>query len=185
MKKLMMAVAVAIVAATTQAAAFYWGTASGGAKLVDADNNVLTAAPNGGAVSLILLGSDTTGYTDATWLMDATFTTSTKASTNGRINNNYGFSWTENDPNNIIDNGDILAVVFKDADGKFSNLKNAADGSDLIARTTLSGINGNNWSNATSQWVFASANYSAVPEPTSGLLLLLGVAGLALKRKRA
>ena len=27
--------------------------------------------------------------------------------------------------------------------------------------------------------------YTAVPEPTSGLLLLLGVAGLALKRKRA
>ena len=26
---------------------------------------------------------------------------------------------------------------------------------------------------------------AAVPEPTSGLLLLLGVAGLALKRKRA
>ena len=26
--------------------------------------------------------------------------------------------------------------------------------------------------------------WSAVPEPTSGLLLLLGVAGLALKRKR-
>ena len=34
---------------------------------------------------------------------------------------------------------------------------------------------------------FAGAwnSYSAVPEPTSGLLLLLGVAGLALKRKRA
>ena len=116
--------------------------------------------------------------------MDATFTTSTKASTNGRINNNYGFSWTDGG-DNIIDNGDILAVVFKDADGKFSNLKNAADGSDLIARTTLSGINGDNWSNITSSWTFTSANYSAVPEPTSGLLLLLGVAGLALKRKRA
>ena len=184
MKKLMMAVAVALVAAATQAASFYWGTAANGAKLVDADNNVLTAVPNGGAVSLILLGSDTTGYTDATWLMDATFTTSTKASTNGRINNNYGFSWTDGG-DNIIDNGDILAVVFKDAEGKFSNLKNAADGSDLIARTTLSGINGDNWSNITSSWTFTSANYSAVPEPTSGLLLLLGVAGLALKRKRA
>ena len=30
-----------------------------------------------------------------------------------------------------------------------------------------------------------SSNWAAVPEPTSGLLLLLGMAGLALKRKRA
>ena len=29
------------------------------------------------------------------------------------------------------------------------------------------------------------SNWQAVPEPTSGLLLLIGVAGLALKRKRA
>ena len=30
-----------------------------------------------------------------------------------------------------------------------------------------------------------SANWSAVPEPTSGLLMLLGMAGLALRRRRA
>ena len=30
-----------------------------------------------------------------------------------------------------------------------------------------------------------AGNWAAVPEPTSGLLLLLGIAGLALKRKRA
>ena len=30
-----------------------------------------------------------------------------------------------------------------------------------------------------------AGTWSAVPEPTSGLLMLLGVAGLALKRKRA
>ena len=30
-----------------------------------------------------------------------------------------------------------------------------------------------------------ASNWAAAPEPTSGLLLLLGVAGLALKRKRA
>ena len=34
-------------------------------------------------------------------------------------------------------------------------------------------------------WTGAAWTVSAVPEPTSGLLLLLGVAGLALKRKRA
>ena len=31
----------------------------------------------------------------------------------------------------------------------------------------------------------AGSNWTAVPEPTSGLLMLLGMAGLALKRKRA
>ena len=31
----------------------------------------------------------------------------------------------------------------------------------------------------------AASNWQSVPEPTSGLLLLLGMAGLALKRKRA
>lgn len=32
---------------------------------------------------------------------------------------------------------------------------------------------------------YGSAGWYAVPEPTSGLLMLLGVAGLALRRKRA
>ena len=38
------------------------------------------------------------------------------------------------------------------------------------------------WESTTMQ---INSNLQAVPEPTSGLLLLLGVAGLALKRKRA
>jgi hypothetical protein len=32
---------------------------------------------------------------------------------------------------------------------------------------------------------YQSKDWAAVPEPTSGLLLLLGVAGLALRRKQA
>ena len=38
---------------------------------------------------------------------------------------------------------------------------------------------------ATTAKGFGKFQAVAVPEPTSGLLLLLGVAGLALKRKRA
>ena len=36
-----------------------------------------------------------------------------------------------------------------------------------------------------STWDGSAGWYSVVPEPTSGLLLLLGVAGLALRRRRA
>ena len=43
----------------------------------------------------------------------------------------------------------------------------------------------NTWNNTTSQWNFATANYQVAPEPTSGLLMLLGMAGLALRRRRA
>ena len=38
---------------------------------------------------------------------------------------------------------------------------------------------------ATADFTNGSWNYTAAPEPTSGLLLLLGMAGIALKRKRA
>ena len=46
----------------------------------------------------------------------------------------------------------------------------------------------NSKANATAMCTVAFTNtgsWSAVPEPTSGLLMLLGMAGLALKRKRA
>ena len=41
------------------------------------------------------------------------------------------------------------------------------------------------WSIAANQTPLAQSDFKAIPEPTSGLLLLLGMAGLALKRKRA
>ena len=54
----------------------------------------------------------------------------------------------------------------------------AASGADIsVAFGSMAGTTAAN--------KFLNSSWQAVPEPTSGLLLLLGMAGLALKRKRA
>ena len=87
----------------------------------------------------------------------------------------------------IIAGGDVYArfVAFdSNTDGNWYYLSNEStgvgyDGSETYPTGTTVGWNATNYS--ASNW----HEVSAVPEPTSGLLLLLGVAGLALRRKRA
>ncbi len=55
--------------------------------------------------------------------------------------------------------------------------------SDVVTANTYSGTDPA--TTASFDAAFGESKYQAIPEPTSGLLLLLGVAGLALKRKRA
>lgn len=49
------------------------------------------------------------------------------------------------------------------------------------ANVVFAAANVGTFANNTDNW----KSYGAVPEPTSGLLMLLGMAGLALRRKRA
>ena len=77
-------------------------------------------------------------------------------------------------------NYDFYFVVFNDADATkateyamVSDLNKAYSGMD--AKYKASGV-----FSSTTAW-----QTTAVPEPTSGLLMLLGIAGLALRRRRA
>ena len=85
----------------------------------------------------------------------------------------------------------VVIMTAKDADGKDWFLENVTGGkikgvsgkaTDLAIGGLADNIGGNglNRGDDLSNWQTA-----AIPEPTSGLLLLLGVAGLALRRRRA
>ena len=104
----------------------------------------------------------------------------------------------------LDENGKLAATEYTDTDGKkyafaviladdaagnsymFQSANKNATGSDVgaalltfdISSTTLKDIE---TTGSSAGWYMTKA----VPEPTSGLLLLLGVAGLALRRKRA
>ena len=68
-------------------------------------------------------------------------------------------------------------LAYEDAGKKFfSSSKNVQ-----AQATSTANITFGNMTSATQN----ASNWQVVPEPTSGLMLLLGVAGLALKRKRA
>ena len=65
--------------------------------------------------------------------------------------------------------------VIEDGGKQFTSAAKEATGADVGATSIAFA----NQSSATQ----ASGNWAAVPEPTSGLLMLLGVAGLALRRR--
>ena len=194
MKKLMIALAAVACATAVQAAAFNWVTTNKftddkGAVITTADG--YTAALNGGSIVLVKLAALAEGYDWANATVVAgqtapTIKTSNPASTKGRLSATYSFAFDEDNPsNNPIKTGDILGVMFQDSEGNLSQLVYASDMTTTVDDVyTVTGLADNTWAGA--NFTYASGgNFTAVPEPTSGLLMLLGMAGLALRRRRA
>ena len=181
MKKLMVAMAAIALAGATQAAALNWASTG---YLWDATTDAKATSITGGSIVLCLIndGSDwTKGVTD---LDTGVLTTTGMAAMIGKVKGSTdgAFIWTFSD--GTLSNGDVLTVLFKDTDGKYSQLTYVSDGSAVTDTYTVSGLSGD--TSTLSTFTFATGgNFQTVPEPTSGLLMLLGVAGLALRRRRA
>ena len=172
MKKLLLAVAIVSAAAVSHAAAITWSLTG------------ITASPaNAAAAGWVAYFMDASTYSNfsstaadnlATFCADNyTYKATTSAGRTGVQASTTSGSYSGGDEVSAY-------IVLFDA----ANATDAKYYTATAVDTKIVPSSGNlSWSKAmsdTSGWTT-----TAVPEPTSGLLLLLGMAGLALKRKRA
>ena len=186
MKKLMIALAAVAMAATSQAALYNWKAVAGyvydaGQATTKADGTAYLF--NAGTVSQQALLTAILGGTDISSLSYV----STGAMSGGRVQPTADFTY------NGVAGGSTwdayMAVVKGDAvyisalkTGIVAPADQSATAIAISSNTTASQA-----ALKTSDTFSGAGWYAATPapEPTSGLLLLLGVAGLALRRKRA
>ena len=184
MKKLMTVAAVLAFGCVAHAASFTWGFSS--------DSIIKPGGGSGdylsGGTAFLFLGTVTA--TEAGF----DFSSATLLATAGQ---SLDYTFGAFDSNNLVSNdaftstaaGQTYTLILVD-----KGVTSLADyvGSYILSNG-LSGmdtdpISGATWGVFIDNTAYAGSAWSTmsnVPEPTSGLLLLLGVAGLALKRKRA
>ena len=162
MKKLMIAAFAVMAAVAANAAASSWIISCKG--IVGKDG---TGTYTSGSTSALVIYATLTGSSDWFALDDASATISVAS---GKI---AATTFTTNLIGNEEYNSYDFKFVITDGDKVFTSTIVQNKAVQKSSSTTLG------FGNQSGQ------TWESVPEPTSGLLLLLGVAGLALKRKRA
>lgn len=167
MKKLVLMLAVAVTVLCSQAASVKWSTGA----VTDENGNAFTSSSTGYTLTVMLW--DSTGSTllesssSSTWSpvgqMSGTFAYAAAASTS------YMFS----------------AILAKDDGTATLEMDKAAFTTPASGSKSLNITTGANFATTGSKWASGGWDTSGAPEPTSGLLLLVGAGILGLRRKRA
>ena len=205
MKKLMIAAAIAMVAVASQAVQIKWGSLNlyepgengsiadrvtwDGSKYVLSSNGKITTV---GAVEAFVWESMTAS--DVSYKAGDLWNWYDSGKTGSPVSGGTKYEGTN--PNSMVTisggssyaKGDVvhaaILYVFTDGDGNKWYMENAADGTVGNSATTINGLAVFQGGGAvTAEHTLMS--WQSVPEPTSGLLLLIGVGALALRRRRA
>ena len=185
MKKMLITLVTLALSWGLNAASFNWSSEG---KLWDLEtNSYATKEPSGGTICLCLVVTDAdTGATNYEFLQDSMVVTSGYTVNLGKVKSPYGYTI----PTGKLKDGDILTVLFWDYADNFSHLYYVDENGQPTGRIVddtyvVSGLS--EGLTTLDAFIFAKdGNFTtAIPEPTSGLLLLVGLAGLALRRRRA
>ena len=187
MKKLMIAAVVVALAAASQAATFKWSGTAKGVTLSALDGNGEVAAGgaslyNNSALKYTLTIWSADGLTQLDKITDGTvvFGPTGALNTTGTLSGTY-----------VAGTSYKYEIIISGTEGDLNTYKDPAGEWDYSAATISQTLSGTFTGKSSTQLISAGvsnwnvAGAQAIPEPTSGLLLLLGVAGLALKRRRA
>ena len=180
MKKLMIVAATALLAGMSQAASVTWGNSSS-SKLVGLDGTTAITSANATAwnltVSLMYANGTETG---AKYTAINSMSAGVLSGTTAAWSYTYGTDAVQNDTF-------YIHAVMKVGETNYE-MDLFKSNPFKITATDNTGTDTFSWASGTYGGLAATpteGKWSAVPEPTSGLLMLLGMAGLALRRRRA
>ena len=179
MKKLMMAAAIVCAAVGAQAASVSWGndTAS---KIYGLDGTTAISKSNASTWNLVIALLDSAGNTVAT---------GSNPNMTAGVMQGSTWAYTYGTGDGEYQNGDTFTILAKmtvdGTDYEMTVGSFAIAATDNTGKDTFAWASGNYGGLADTPTVGKWSAAAAVPEPTSGLLLALGLCGLALKRKRA
>ena len=185
MKKLMMAVAIVCATVSANAAATFWSASWSEATGIYADTEGNPCDPS--APVYLILGSEISQENLVNGFLAGTDDVSSHAAALGSLNDYEIFALEAPIINDMV-LSDGAEVYFAIVNGKNLYVSESSFlGKDDVNKDYGAAFDegGASYSDPLNAYAYNSAWYTAVPEPTSGLLLLLGVAGLALRRRRA